>query len=89
MTIRVEAIAKDDERFVTTTEDTFAIDVPAKKIVVVRARVADDGDLAWSWKRKGRGTYKLRLDVSVEAKARPAADKVSQGTRQGGWRAAR
>lgn len=68
VTIRLEAVSRDDERVATVTEDSFTIDAPAKKLLVLKARAADDGDLGWTWKRKGKGAYKLRLDVSVESK---------------------
>jgi hypothetical protein len=67
ITIRVEAQAKDDDRFVYTAEDSFTIDAPAKKEILLEGKATDSGDIAWSWKKKSHGAYKLRLDVDVSA----------------------
>ena len=71
ITFHVEAQAKDDERFVSTVEDTMTIDVPAGTTVTVKARVDDDGDIAYEWKKSQKGSYKLKMDVSVEARRLP------------------
>lgn len=73
ITFHVEAQAKDDERFVSTVEDTMTIDVPAGMTVTVKARVDDDGDIAYEWKKSQKGSYKLKMDVSVEARRLPRA----------------
>ena len=70
VTIRLEAQAKDDDRFVTTTEDSFTVDAVAGRLVVVKGRADDGGDMAFAWKKKQKGSYKLRLDVNVETKAK-------------------
>jgi hypothetical protein len=75
VTIRLEAQAKDDDRFVTTTEESFTIDAPTSRLVIVRARASDEGDMAFAWRKKQRGSYKLRLDVDVEARPRERAGK--------------
>jgi hypothetical protein len=67
VTVRVEAQAKDDDRFVTTTEDTFTLDAPAGRMLIVKARADDGGDMAYAWKKKGKGGYRLKLDVDVES----------------------
>ena len=68
VSIRLEAQAKDDDRFVTTTEDTFTVDAPQKKLLILKASAEDGGDIAYAWKKKQKGSYKLRLDVSAQAK---------------------
>lgn len=68
VTIRVDADTKDDPSFTTSSESTFIVDVPPKKEVTVRAQAEDGGDLGSSWKAKGRGSYRLHLDIDVEAR---------------------
>jgi hypothetical protein len=68
VTVRIEAVSKDDDRLTTSTETSVVVDAPEKKLTLVRARADDDGDIGWSWKRRSKGSYKLRLDVAVEAK---------------------
>lgn len=65
--VRLEAQAKDDDRFVYTSEDTFTVDVPPRRTLVLRGRADDEGDIAYQWKKNARGAYKLRLDVVAEA----------------------
>lgn len=91
VTIRIEAVSRDDDRITTTTEDSFTIDVPQKKLVLVRAKAADDGDMGWSWKRKAKGSYALRLDVRVEARepAGAAAGAARRTAEEPGVAAAR
>lgn len=67
VTVRVDAEAKDDTSFTSTTESTFTIDVPARRQVVLRATAKDDGDMGYSFPKSQRGTYKLHLDVEVES----------------------
>lgn len=66
--IRVEATAKEDERFRSVIEDTFTIDAPEGSVLLIRARAKDGGDIPYKWSRKKRGSYKLHLDIKVEAK---------------------
>jgi hypothetical protein len=73
--IRIEAEAKDDSSFTTATENTFTIDVPARREVTLRASAEDAGDMGYSWGKKTKGSYKLRLDVGVEGKNLDAAAK--------------
>jgi ribosomal protein L29 len=73
VTIRLEAHAKDDDRFLYTVEDSFTVDVPQKQTLILHGRAEDAGDIAHSWKRNAKGSYKLRLDVSAEAKTEAAA----------------
>jgi hypothetical protein len=68
ITIRIEAASKDDAKFTYTTEDTFFIEAPRDRVVTVSAEAREDGDMAWSFTKKNRGTYRLRLDVDVVAK---------------------
>lgn len=69
LTIRVDAETKDDPSFTTSTESTFTIDVPARRMVILRAEAKDDGNMGYSWGKKNKGSYKLHLDVAVEGKA--------------------
>ncbi len=71
VTIRIEAVSKDDDRIMSTSEDSFTIDAPGEKLTLVQAKAEDAGDLGYAWKRNARGSYKLRLDVGVSAKALP------------------
>jgi hypothetical protein len=73
VTVRVEAIGADDDRFTTTVESSFTVIAPAGKDVVVRARARDGGDIAYQWQRRERGSYKLHLDVDVETVSRAGA----------------
>jgi hypothetical protein len=67
VSIRVDAEAKDDTSFTSSTESTFTIEVPARRQVVLRATAKDDGDMGYSFPKSQRGTYKLHLDVEVES----------------------
>jgi hypothetical protein len=73
--IRVEATAKEDDRFRSIIEDTFTIDAPEGSVLVIRARARDGGDIPYKWSRKKRGSYKLHLDIKVEAKTPKKAGK--------------
>jgi hypothetical protein len=75
VTIRIEATGKDDDRFTTATETTMAVIAPAGRDLVINARAADGGDIAYSWQRKTKGTYRLRLDVDVKTIKREGARK--------------
>jgi len=68
--VRIEATGKDDQRFTTSLESSFAVQAPAGKDLVVKVAAEDDGDMAYQWQRSERGSYKLRLDVSIEGAAR-------------------
>ena len=46
---------------------SFTIDVPDRKQVTVSAVAQDGGDMAWGWKRKAAGSYRLHLDVDVSS----------------------
>jgi len=65
--IRVEATAKEDARFRSIIEDTFTVEAPEGSVLVIHARAKDGGDIPYKWSRKQRGSYKLHLDVKVEA----------------------
>jgi hypothetical protein len=69
VTLRIDAETKDDPSYATSTESTFTIDVPARKVVILRADAEDQGDMGYSWGKKSRGSYRLHLDVGVEARA--------------------
>ncbi len=68
LTFRIDAETKDDTSFTSSTESTVTIDVPAHKLVVVRAGAEDAGDMGYAFAKKGRGAYKLHLDVDAEAR---------------------
>jgi hypothetical protein len=68
VTLRVDAETKDDVSYSTRTESTFTIDVPQHRVVVLRGEVEDSGDMGYSWGKKNRGSYRLHMDVDVEAK---------------------
>jgi hypothetical protein len=72
VTVRIEAVGKDDRRFAATLESTFAIQAPAGKDLAVRCAAKDDGDIAYQWQRSEQGSYRLRLDVAIESAARAA-----------------
>jgi hypothetical protein len=65
--IRVEATAKEDDRFRSVIEDTFTVDAPEGSVLVIYARAKDGGNIPYKWSRKQRGTYKLHLDIKVQA----------------------
>jgi hypothetical protein len=71
VTIRIEAVSKDDDRIMSTVEDSFTLDVPGDKQTTVAAKAEDGGDLGYAWKRSARGSYKLHLDVGVKAQDLP------------------
>jgi len=81
--VRIEATGKDDRRFATALETSFAVDAPAGKDLIVHCAAADEGDIAYEWRKGERGTYKLRLDVSI------ASEKPTGGSARGGRRADR
>jgi hypothetical protein len=66
--VRIDAETKDDPSFTTSTESTFTVDVPARKLVVLKAQADDAGDMGYGFPKKQKGSYKLRLDVGAEAK---------------------
>ncbi|HET6612581.1 MAG TPA: hypothetical protein VFG83_11345 [Kofleriaceae bacterium] len=73
VTIRVEVTGVDDARFTSATESSFVVMAKKGSDVTVTARAADDGDMAYAWKKDHHGTYKLGLDIDV--KAAPRASK--------------
>jgi hypothetical protein len=83
--VRIEATGKDDERFVTVVDNTFTLEAPAGKDVVVRIRARDAGDIAYNWEKKQRGSYKLNLDVAVDtvARAQGQGDKAAKADESG------
>jgi hypothetical protein len=77
-TFRVEAGGKDDSRFTTAVESTVVIEAVAGKDLVVAAKAKDDGNIAYQWKKKEQGTYKLGLDIDVRSIKRVTNDKASK-----------
>ncbi|HLL23978.1 MAG TPA: hypothetical protein VK427_17720 [Kofleriaceae bacterium] len=74
VTFRVEATGKDDDSFVSTTESTVVVKAVPNKDLIVSAKAKDNGDIAYEWKKKTQGSYKLGIDVNVKTAAR-AEDK--------------
>jgi hypothetical protein len=73
LSIRVEAIGKDDERFTSATEATFVVQAVAGKDLIVVSRAKDGGDIPYEWKRGEHGTYRLAIDADVKTVARADA----------------
>ena len=71
--VRIEATGKDDERFTTAVENTFTIQAPAGKDVTVTVKARDDGDMAYAWQKKERGSYQPNLSISVTTSKRADA----------------
>jgi hypothetical protein len=79
LTYRVEAGGKDDARFTTAVESTVVVQAVAGKDLLVSARASDGGDIAYGWKKKASGTYKLGLDVAVKSIGRASEKKAAAG----------
>jgi hypothetical protein len=75
VTLRLETVGKDDDRFTTATETTFIAQAVAGKDLEITARTSDNGDIAYAWKRGEHGTYRIGIDVDVKTTARATADK--------------
>lgn len=75
VTIRIEAVGKDDQRFTTATESTFVVMAVAGADTVVKCVAKDDGDIAYNWQRKQKGTYEIDLDISITTEKRKVAGK--------------
>ncbi len=75
ITFRVEATGKDDDSFVSTTENSIVVKAVANKDLVIAAKAKDSGDIAYEWKRKEKGSYGLGIDVSVKTAAREGGKK--------------
>jgi hypothetical protein len=74
ITIRIESAGKDDQRFASSVEESFVVQAIAGHDLIIRAVARDDGDIAYAWQRKQRGSYKLHLDVDVQAVKRKAGN---------------
>lgn len=70
LSIRIEAVGKDDERFTSITESTVVVQAPAGKDVTITARARDEGDIAYAWKKRERGSYQLGLSIKVDTQKR-------------------
>ena len=90
LTVRIEATGKDDERFTTAVENTFSIQAPAAKDVTVTIKVKDDGDIAYAWQKKQRGSYQPSLSIAVTTadRATSAPAKTASKPGQAGRRTA-
>lgn len=78
VTVRLETVGKDDDRFTTATESTFVVQAVAGKDLVVDARTSDGGDIPYAWKRGERGTYRIGIDVDVKTIARVGVGKAKK-----------
>jgi hypothetical protein len=76
ITYAIEAAAKDDDRFTTTTETTISIQAVAGKDLIVKATARDEGDIGYQWARGERGTYRIGLAVDVRTGA-PRATRAA------------
>lgn len=74
VSVRIEVTGKDDDRFQSTVDGSFTLLAPAGKLVVVDITAKDDGDIPYAWKKKQRGSYRLRLDADVHTETREGAD---------------
>ena len=72
--VRVEATGKDDERFASIVDNTFTVQAPAGRDVVVKVKVKDGGDIPFVWKKRQRGSYQLSLVASVITAKRVGSD---------------
>ncbi len=70
ISIRIEATGKDDQRFTSVVDNSFIVQAIKGKDLEVKAVAQDDGNIAYKWKKKEQGSYKLSLDVSVKSKKR-------------------
>lgn len=75
VTVRIEATGKDDERFTSAVENTFSIQAPAGKDVTVTVKAKDDGDIAYAWQKKQKGSYQPSLSIAVSTSKRATSDK--------------
>jgi hypothetical protein len=75
VTFRVETVGKDDERFTSATESSIIVQAVAGKDLAVIAKASDGGDIAYEWKRKESGGYRLGIDVDVKTMKRTASAK--------------
>jgi hypothetical protein len=75
VTFRVETVGKDDERFTSATESTIVVQAVAGKDLAVIAKASDGGDIAYEWKRRESGGYRLGIDVDVKTMKRTASAK--------------
>ena len=78
VTMRVEAVGNDDDRFKSVIENTFTIQAVAGKDVTVVAKAKDSGDIPYQWQRKEKGSYKLHLDIDVKSIERKTSDGKSK-----------
>jgi hypothetical protein len=72
LVFRVEAVGVEDDRFTSATESAIVVEAIAGKDLRVVARARDDGDIAYGWKKKQKGTYRLALAVDVKTVPRAA-----------------
>ena len=70
LTFRIEAIGKDDNRFVSTVETSVIVIAPAGSDLIIKATAKDAGNIPYTWKKKKRGSYKLHIDIEVKSVAR-------------------
>ncbi len=78
ISIRIETEGREDDRFASTIENSFTIQAPAGKAVTVDVTAKDDGDIPYKWEKKGKGSYKLRLDAKITSKQREGRKRRSE-----------
>jgi hypothetical protein len=75
VTFHVDATGKDDDTITSATETQVVVKAIGGKDLVVAAKAHDNGDIAYEWKKKERGSYALGVDVAVTTQAAGAAEK--------------
>jgi len=78
LTFRIEAIGKDDDRFVSTVETSVIVLAPAGSDLIIKAKAKDGGDIPYKWKKKKSGSYKLNVDIGVKAVPRASAKSAKK-----------
>lgn len=82
MSVRIEAVGKDDERFSSIVENTVVFQAKGGEDLVIEATAQDDGNMSFNWSKKSQGSYKLHLDISI--KSVPRGDKQNHRIRRTG-----
>jgi hypothetical protein len=80
VSIRIEATGKDDERFTSVLDNSFVVQAVKDKDLVIKAKAADGGNIAYKWAKKETGTYRLHLNVSVKSakRAKKKSDRIKR-----------
>lgn len=75
LSIRIEASGKDDDRFTSVVENSFTVQAVKGEDLEIKATAKDEGDIAYRWAKKKRGSYKLHLDVGLKSVKRKSKGK--------------